>query len=294
MSKPDAASGSLENILASIRKSLAEQATDAPSDTPASPAERPKEASVRKGGLTQRLAGAASDAPPDSVLAPAGDDLADLLEEQIASAGPLPSLLAQSPAAEPAPEAKLAAAPTPASREIKPPEEDPLWFLTRKDEPDAGSPAQTPAEPILTRPEVVRASMPPFFGSTAEVAKPDPTPTSSTRQPEAPKAASAGATAQTVVQQAPAADVKAAKSEPPGGGAPLNGRGAARGAETPGEALAALGGGAGQSAALEAAVVDLLRPMLRQWLDQNMPRLVAEALKAEAARVRPSDTGTKA
>jgi cell pole-organizing protein PopZ len=62
----------------------------------------------------------------------------------------------------------------------------------------------------------------------------------------------------------------------------------------PGEALAALGGGAGQNAALEAAVLELLRPMLRQWLDQNMPRLVAEALKAEAARVRPSDNGTKA
>ncbi len=289
MSKPDAASGSLESILASIRKSLAEQATDAPSETPASPAEPPKEASVRKGGLRQRLAGTASDALPVSVQASMGDDLADLLEEQDAAA-PAPSAspaVDPPPAAGPAPEAKLA---------IKPPEEDPLWFLTRKDEPapDPASPAEAPAEPILTRPEVVRASMPPFFGSTAEVAKPDPAPTVSTRQPEAQKAPSAGATAQAAVQQAPAADAKAARSEPPGGGAPLNGRGAARGAEMPGEALAAFGGGTGQSAALEAAVLELLRPMLRQWLDQNMPRLVAEALKAEAVRVRPPDNGTKA
>jgi cell pole-organizing protein PopZ len=28
-----------------------------------------------------------------------------------------------------------------------------------------------------------------------------------------------------------------------------------------------------------------LKPMLREWLDQNMPRMVAEALKAEADRV---------
>jgi cell pole-organizing protein PopZ len=29
-------------------------------------------------------------------------------------------------------------------------------------------------------------------------------------------------------------------------------------------------------------VAELLRPMLRQWIDENMPRLVSAALKAEA------------
>jgi hypothetical protein len=33
---------------------------------------------------------------------------------------------------------------------------------------------------------------------------------------------------------------------------------------------------------LEAMVAELLRPMLRRWLDENMPRLVSAALKAEA------------
>jgi len=61
-----------------------------------------------------------------------------------------------------------------------------------------------------------------------------------------------------------------------------------------GKAAADVTGGAGKTPseegaatrALESAVLDLLKPMLRQWLDQNMPRLVAEALKDEAARVR--------
>jgi cell pole-organizing protein PopZ len=45
--------------------------------------------------------------------------------------------------------------------------------------------------------------------------------------------------------------------------------------------------------ALEAMVLDLLKPMLRQWLDENMPRLVAEALDDEVRRVRQrgSDAG---
>gem|GEM_PF-3886155 len=34
---------------------------------------------------------------------------------------------------------------------------------------------------------------------------------------------------------------------------------------------------------LEETVADLLRPMLRQWLDANMPRIVEKALKTELA-----------
>jgi uncharacterized protein len=313
MSKPDVASGSLESILASIRKSLAEQATDAPSETPGSPIESPKEDSARKRGLRHRLAGTTTGQP--SGEQPVADDLADLLEEQAAPPAPAAS---PQPAVESSPEAKLAAA-----RDIKPPEEDPLWFLTRRDEPappepaassDAPSPAQAPAEPILTRPEVVRASMPPFFGSTAEVVKPDPVPTGGVRQPapspqmqpgasggsvvpaavpQAPltqPSASGGGVAQAVVPQAPPVEGAAAKTQPPGGSAPLNGRGT-RAGEVPDAPMAVPGGTKGQTAALEAAVLELLKPMLRQWLDQNMPRLVAEALKGEAARVRGSADG---
>ena len=39
-------------------------------------------------------------------------------------------------------------------------------------------------------------------------------------------------------------------------------------------------------------VLDLLKPMLRQWLDQNMPRLVAEALQRGSA-ARPRGQGRR-
>ena len=32
---------------------------------------------------------------------------------------------------------------------------------------------------------------------------------------------------------------------------------------------------------MEETVADLLRPMLRDWLDANMPRIVEQALKVE-------------
>jgi cell pole-organizing protein PopZ len=40
---------------------------------------------------------------------------------------------------------------------------------------------------------------------------------------------------------------------------------------------------------LEDTVADLLRPMLRQWLDANMPRIVEKALRVELAEgVKPA------
>ena len=44
--------------------------------------------------------------------------------------------------------------------------------------------------------------------------------------------------------------------------------------------------------ALDAMVVEMLQPMLRQWLDQNMPRLVAAALKEQAERLNTADRNT--
>jgi hypothetical protein len=303
MSKPDAASGSLENILASIRKSLSEQATDAPSETPAAPAKPPKEPPLqRKGGLTQRLAGASSEASAPKA-GQAGDDLADMLEEQIAN---------------PAPATKPAAAVSEAkTSEAKPPEEDPLWFLTRTDEPVAAEAAAAPtvaaesagaspaaaAEPILTRPEVLRASMPPFFGSTAEAAKAEQPPVeartasvSAAQPPRPPEvapvvaAASHGAAHQGRPVDAGAAAATAA-AQPPGGSLPLRNGLAGRHGETPGEARATPAGDTPHIRALESAVLELLKPMLSQWLERNMPRLVAEALKDEAARARTGQGG---
>jgi cell pole-organizing protein PopZ len=47
--------------------------------------------------------------------------------------------------------------------------------------------------------------------------------------------------------------------------------------------------GATQLQGLDAMVAELLRPMLRRWLDENMPRLVSAALKAEADNLSRRD-----
>ena len=45
---------------------------------------------------------------------------------------------------------------------------------------------------------------------------------------------------------------------------------------------------------IEDAVVDLLRPMLRQWLDDNMPRIIEKTLKVELAEsLKRSVTGAQ-
>jgi cell pole-organizing protein PopZ len=45
---------------------------------------------------------------------------------------------------------------------------------------------------------------------------------------------------------------------------------------------------------LEDTVTDLLRPMLRQWLDANMPRIVEKALRVELAEGVKSGVRTDA
>ncbi len=37
---------------------------------------------------------------------------------------------------------------------------------------------------------------------------------------------------------------------------------------------------------MDETVVELLRPLLRDWLDKNMPRLIEPALKAEIEALR--------
>jgi cell pole-organizing protein PopZ len=290
MSRPDAASGSLESILASIRKSLSEQSTDTLTQAPDVAADQPKEAKARRTGLTQRLAGAGSEAPA-AHEAGGSDDLSDLLEEQAPAPAPIAA-----PVAAPAP------APGPAATTVI--KEDPLWFLTRTEEPAAppaeASPPAPPATqsgakipptedpPTLTRPEVLRASMPPFFGSTAEVAKPEapPEPKSAPVAPKPPPPMPAAPpVAQAVAPPAPSVEPSAGLARP-ASPAPLRNGKALSVADAPAEAGNAAPGDTPHTRTIEAAVLDLLKPMLRQWLDQNMPRLVADALKDEAMRVR--------
>ena len=307
MSKPDAASGSLESILASIRKSLSEQSVEAGGEERAALFEPAKDGAGRKGGLTRRLAGAAGEGATAGD-GKAGDDLADLLEDQTTVPPPTAKPAAASPAASvaSAPAAPTAAPITQATpAAASPPDEDPLWFLTRRDEPAPVEAAALPvaaeaqsgagvrpqaAEPILTPPEVVRATMPPFFGSTAEVLKPEAPQrdareaAATVRQPPRPAAVASGLAAAVPTAEAPKAGV-----QPPAVHTLPNGRGA-----EPGEVKGAAQGDTQYTRALEAAVLELLKPMLAQWLDRNMPRLVGEALKEEAARARAvAESGAK-
>jgi cell pole-organizing protein PopZ len=261
MSKPQPASGSLEDILASIRKSLAEQSTDALTESP-SPVAEVKPAQ-RKDGLVGRLASATGSAPqpkPD----PEEDDLSDVLVTDASGASSAAPIAAETPIPK--------ATEAPAS-----PDKDPLWFLTRREEPGAAK----AEEPALTRPEVVRASMPPFFGSSAEAAKVETTPPGAGSRPPAGAGPNdAAAMAREVSMVAAAAETAAGR--PPVAPA-FNG--AADGRTAAGATLQA-------PHALEAMVLELLKPMMREWLDRNMPRLVAAALKDEAER-DPLKTASK-
>src|SRR5262249_22006974 len=153
---------SLEEILASIRKALAEEEVQGAADSPA--AAKPAQATVeqpapaKSDGLSGKLAGALNGSGRETV---ADDNLDDLL-------APLPEKGASPPPAEPEP-------PAAALEEKK----DPLWFLARKPAPESEPPkddaarepereenaAPPPADVTLTRPETLRSSLPPLFGT---------------------------------------------------------------------------------------------------------------------------------
>jgi cell pole-organizing protein PopZ len=80
----------------------------------------------------------------------------------------------------------------------------------------------------------------------------------------------------------PAADAKPAATAPPAEDKPAL-------AVKPGPSVtmseaAPVTPGIGKS--MEDTVVELLRPLLREWLDKNMPRLIEPALKAELEALR--------
>ena len=183
----------------------------------------------------------------------------------------------------------------------------------------APSVAQPPAaapKPALK--EIVRGPLPPFFGSSPEAAKVEVAPApplspSPMPEPATPAPLPGGA----VIPPPPAAIVRPSEGNPARGGAYDNtlrapnrpvgpgspaGSGGAAASEgapvaklnsSPMQPTADSGGAAAAGAAplqgLEAMVAELLRPMLRRWLDENMPRLVSAALKAEADNLSRRD-----
>jgi hypothetical protein len=223
-------------------------------------------------------------ADPVVALAPSVDAAAAGVAPSVVSA-PVP--LAAEVAPVEAPVAAPAAAPAPGQK-------DPLWFLSQPtgSPPPEPKPARPP-EPKPSRLGSVRGPLPPFFGSSAEeVVKvemvadrpvrsgkdaapplPPASPFSSRLDPPLPPLAhpvdglrTANGETLRAADSAGSARTSAIFDPPPADPATAGG----------GEAQPP------QIQALEAMVADLLRPMLRRWLDENMPRLVSAALKAEA------------
>jgi cell pole-organizing protein PopZ len=317
----DSSGESLESILASIRRSLAEQATSVLDDDTAAPVDPPVDG------------GADLDAPP--VPASLSQHLATMLDarQDLKGASADPSAPA---AARPAPQATSGLPPgdtpapaadthrvdpAPAAPAAEMPQEsqkDPLWFLGQEQAPKG--PATAP-KPILDRtgappppalgagpaPDAkpsplgaVRGPLPPFFGSSpAEVVKVAFVPDSPVRKGAAESASvpPASPLPPHPFERAVNAEAPPVHDAPP----PTADRAAttmrASSIFPPGDATRP--GGAGEVAmpqiqALEAMVAELLRPMLRRWLDENMPRLVSAALKAEAELMSRRDPGRDA
>jgi cell pole-organizing protein PopZ len=210
MSKPEPTGGkSLEDILASIRKSLADEPPGRQPELPAAPAKaalpqpkpaqpaRATDASKPNGGesLAGKLAAGLNGAP----RTPTGsdDDLSDLL-----AAAPTKPVLAPVDAPKP-PDARKDA-------------KDPLWFLSRLSavatdaarSRDAEAPAGSAEEVKLSRPETLRPSLPPLFGAGSE-----PIPPAAPRE-EIPNVSLTAKTEPRDIQRQVGAEAATAKASP--------------------------------------------------------------------------------
>jgi cell pole-organizing protein PopZ len=318
MSKPEASSGqNLEDILASIRKSLVDEAAEE-----GSTARRPTAAEgERRDGLSSRLAGAliGSGASLDGALAGFFAQLANGAagaasgssrgtpeatpqgtSRGTAEGAPRGALQATSESAvqatgQAAPQAKTEGAGTSPVPEQK----EPLWFLRRGAGADGPQPksdqalerAAEPEEIVLSRPETLRPSLPPLFVAESPDAQ-------SARPPTSASGAAAEA-------------LPATPAEPPREARPdaSHGRGTAEPAAgevrptpagtSPGQVQAqsappkATGEEGSPSPAapeatgnppLEEMIAQLLEPVLLRWLDDNLPRMIEKVVRAEVAR----------
>jgi cell pole-organizing protein PopZ len=309
MSRPDPTGESLESILASIRKSLSEQSTGVLADEPAAPSD------AQKGilsGLARRLSGSADDLAPlveDAPLPPVEgepplvEDAAPVVEEEVPLVAEpeddAPPLLVREPLPSAAPPAPAVPAPSAAQAQ-----KDALWFLGgrgRSDAPQNGpaatpetqrpaplpaaEPAPKPAPSRSPRGGVVRGPLPPFFGSSAEAQKAEVVLAQPSAQGAGMMLPPAEQPARVANGQAAASPVEARAADGPRNGAAssLFGHIASADAKAGPEAATP------HLQALEAMVAELLRPMLKRWLDENMPRLVANALEDEAVRMAARD-----
>jgi cell pole-organizing protein PopZ len=328
MSRPDASGAkSLEEILASIRKSLSGDAGDAGGRRPASPdpGAAPPELDplATDGALSQRLAGALGQTNGTGQ----DDDFTELLAPRETRPAPPPDT-----------------APGAAGEG-----RDPLWFLKQPADPEgSNTSARAPAPPSplphdtpaprplsadeikLSRPEVLRASLPPLFGGGEEQAPTSRAPDAAPAKPPAdftpaapprfapfapgettkpagaflgdkvrPSEPRPGARSEEPASEASPpvvarADARAAPAEPVSplpvsGQAPASAKVAP--SPVPDRSPAKPEAAPPNARTLESAIGELLEPVIRQWLQANLPRLVEEMVRTEVARVLATDRG---
>jgi len=208
------------------------------------------------------------DRAPAEPVTPSVLSIDDLLADTAPTqpiAGPSPS-----PAA-----AKAAVAPSPA----------------RASTPSQPTPASA-AKAAPQQPKAQDAVTKPAASAAAPVADAQPAPAS---EPVMPLAATAGLAAidsKDVKPAIPAA--KPAQSEPQATMPVLMGTPLTAPVPVSAKAVAAPMGGTLAMTAIEERVVELLRPMIREWLDNNMPRMIERALSIElASSVKPKSPMAK-
>jgi cell pole-organizing protein PopZ len=311
MSKTDATGAqSLEEILAQIKKSVAGEPGTAGTDVAVGPGletgSRPAD-----GGLSARLAGVLQETGRGTS---ADDDYSDLL----AAEGEKPAQVALT---DPV-------APTRTHAQSL----DPLWFLRPPSEaapedgasaptrPDAGA-ASMGEEIKLSRPQELRASLPPLFGAEneqlpvtrmpavsaaeappnppqaatpAETLPPDNILTAKTRPlMPAPEASGASPDDADVRGLEVAADLATPPTIPAHPQAAANPASATipappqdpSGTPTPAADVS-------RARTLEHVIGELLEPVIRQWLEANLPRLVEEVVRKEVVRAVAAERPT--
>jgi cell pole-organizing protein PopZ len=301
---------SLDQILSSIRKNLAsdwrhvsEAAAEAAARTASSEVDGPAAGDA----LTGKLALALNRTEDGGAIDAEGE----------------PAVEASPVSAAGEPESHTTSSDTASVPEEGGPARDPLWFLRREapQEDGAAIPRASDTEPAadeasaealkLSRPETLRASLPPLFAegtaSRAESAKPD------IRSPERASALT-GAQEQNAAPLTKKSDAYASVQAAGGAGddrqsamsavAGLAEGGAAQAPVAPAVSAAdrrfasaskPMPAGSPQTRALEEAIAQLLDPVLRQWLETNLPPLVQAAIREEVARVlRTQRNGLKA
>ena len=269
---------------APVAPSRREASAAAPQRSPQSATNAPPTAATHGAATVQTPADPETSAAAASALDLLAAELKASSEREAAEAPkPAPGATPAPAAPAPAPAQPIAAAPA-AAKPTPPAVTAPGPAATSA--PQATAPAPTPpgATPAAAPAKPTAASAPTAPAPAAQPGAPAPAAAKPAAPPApapAPNATAPAATAPAAGQAGPAAQ-SASATTAPAPGVPAS----ASATEPPGTAAAppAVAAPLGDVRTLEDTVVELLRPMLRKWLDDNMPRIVEKALRVEIAR----------